>query len=167
MYIFDMTLFDGLLFTLTLVTALGCGLIGGLFFAFSTAVMKALSRLPSSEGIAAMQYINVVIINPIFLSAFLGTAAGCALVIIASLLRWHYPGSVCLLVGGVLYLVGSLLVTAAFNIPRNNALASAVPTDPKSASLWADYLSTWTAWNHLRTVASILASASLTIGLCL
>jgi uncharacterized membrane protein len=157
---------DGLLFTLTLVTALGCGLIGGLFFAFSISVMKALARLPSAEGIAAMQAINSAIINPLFLSTFLGTAAGCALVIVASLWRRHYPGSVYLLVGGALYLVGSLLVTVVFNVPKNEALASIAPADPDSASLWAGYLSSWTAWNHVRTVAALVAAASLTIGLC-
>lgn len=87
------------------------------------------------------------------------------LVITASLLRWRYPGSVYLLVGGALYLIGSLFVTAVFNVPKNQSLASAEPDDPDSASLWLDYLSTWTAWNHVRTVASILAAASLIVGL--
>ena len=36
--------------------------------------MKALSRLPSAEGIAAMQSINVVVLNRSFLGAFIGTA---------------------------------------------------------------------------------------------
>ncbi|MGH8530544.1 MAG: DUF1772 domain-containing protein [Nevskiales bacterium] len=160
-----MTTADGLLFVLTLATALGCGLIAGLFFAFSVSVMKALARLPPAEGIAAMQSINIVIVNPVFLSVFLGTAVGCALVMVASLLRWHDPGSVYLLVGGALYLVGSLLVTVVFNIPRNEALARIAPTDPGGASLWADYLSRWTAWNHIRTIASLAAAVSLTIGL--
>ncbi|MGH7600945.1 MAG: hypothetical protein ACREOI_31695, partial [bacterium] len=63
---------DALLFVLTLFAALGCGLIAGVFFAFSAFVMKALSRLPPSEGIAAMQSINVAVINPVFLTVFLG-----------------------------------------------------------------------------------------------
>ena len=71
---------DRLLFALTLVAALGCGLMAGLFFAFSVSVMKALARLPSAEGIAAMQSINVAIINPVFLAAFFGTAAACVLI---------------------------------------------------------------------------------------
>ena len=54
-----MAIVDGFLFTLTFVTALGCGLIAGLFFAFSVAVMKALACLPSAGGIAAMQSINI------------------------------------------------------------------------------------------------------------
>ena len=66
-----MTTVDGLLFTITLVAALGCGLMAGLFFAFSVSVMKALARLPSAEGIAAMHSINVAIINPVFLATFL------------------------------------------------------------------------------------------------
>jgi hypothetical protein len=46
---------------LTLVSVLGCGLIGGVFFAFSTFVMKALASLPPAQGIAAMQSINVTV----------------------------------------------------------------------------------------------------------
>jgi uncharacterized membrane protein len=110
---------DGLLFTVTLVAALGCGLMAGLFFAFSVSVMKALARRPSAEGIAAMQSINVAIINPVFLVAFFGTAAACVLVMIAWLLRWHDPGTSYLLIGGALYLVGTFLVTLVFNVPKN------------------------------------------------
>ena len=73
-----MAIVDGLLFTFTLVAALGCGLMAGLFFAFSVSVMKALARLSSAEGIAAMQSINVAIINPVFVAAFFGTAAALA-----------------------------------------------------------------------------------------
>ena len=161
-----MTTVDGLLFTITLVAALGCGLMAGLFFAFSVSVMKALARLPSAEGIAAMHSINVAIINPVFLAAFFGTAVACVLVMIASFLRWHEFGAVYLLIGAALYLVGTFLVTLVFNIPKNNALASVAPANPESASLWTDYLSKWTAWNHIRAAAALAAATSLTIGLC-
>jgi uncharacterized membrane protein len=161
-----MAIAEGLLFAVTLVAALGCGLMAGLFFAFSVSVMKALARLPSAEGIAAMQSINVAIINPVFLAAFFGTTAACVLVMISSLLRWHDPGAVYLLTGGALYLVGTFLVTMVFNVPKNNALASVPPANAESASLWTNYLSNWTAWNHVRTVAALAAAASLTIALC-
>ena len=46
------------LYIATLATALGCGLIAGAFFAFSSFVMPALKRLPTTEGIAAMQSIT-------------------------------------------------------------------------------------------------------------
>jgi uncharacterized membrane protein len=41
-------------FALKLFTALGCGLVAGVFFAFSTFVMNALARLQPREGIAAI-----------------------------------------------------------------------------------------------------------------
>jgi uncharacterized membrane protein len=150
----------------TLVTALGCGLLAGLFFAFSVAIMKALARLPSAEGIAAMQAINLAIINPVFLAVFFGTAAACVLVMIASLLLWQVPSGVYLLIGAGLYLVGCFLVTLLFNVPRNKALARLAAKDPEAHAVWADYLSNWTAWNHVRAAAAFAAAASLTIALC-
>jgi uncharacterized membrane protein len=155
-----------LLYTLTLLAALGCGLIAGVFFGFSSFVMRAFARLPPAEGMAAMQSVNVAVLNPVFLSAFVGTAAACALAVVASVLRWHEPGSAYRLIGGLLYLLGCFGVTAAFHVPRNNALASVKPSDPDSARLWASYLSSWTAWNHVRTVASLAAAASFCLALC-
>ena len=149
----------------TLVSALGCGLVAGIFFAFSTFVMKALANLPPPQGIAAMQSINVVVINPWFLTVFLGTAGVCVIVMIGSLLRWHDPGTLYLLAGSVLYLVGTVLVTMLFNVPRNNALANVAPHTSEAATLWVSYLSSWTAWNHARTIAALVASALFTIAL--
>ena len=60
-------------FVLTLLAALGGGLIVGAFFIFSVAIMRAFGRLPASHGAAAMNMINAVIINPMFLGVFLGT----------------------------------------------------------------------------------------------
>ena len=157
---------DDVLFALTLVAALGCGLMAGVFFAFSAFVMKALARLPAAAGIAAMQSINVAVLNPVFLGTFVGTAAFCLLVMAALLWRWHSPGSVYVLVGGALYLVGTFFVTVVCNVPKNDALASVAPADPDSASLWASYLVTWTAWNHMRTAAALAAAAALTMALC-
>jgi len=156
---------DQLLFALTLLAALGCGLIAGVFFAFSAFVMKALARLPPGEGIAAMQSINVAVLNPWFLGAFFGTAAACVVALICSILRWPEPGAVYLFLGAVLYLAGSLLVTMVFNVPRNQALAAIGRADPAGASRWAAYVASWTAWNHVRTAASLAAAALFGIAL--
>jgi uncharacterized membrane protein len=160
-------MFDRLFFALTLFSALGCGLVAGVFFAFSSFVMNALARLPAAQGIAAMQSINVVVINPLFMTAFLGTAAACVLLVVSSLLRWREPGAACLLAGGLLYLFGVILVTMVFNVPRNDALAAVAPASPEGASLWTNYLGSWTAWNHVRTAASLLAGTLLTVALVL
>jgi uncharacterized membrane protein len=66
----------------------------------------------------------------------------------------------------VLYLAGSLLVTMVCNVPRNDALARVAPDDPAAAGLWAEYLSRWTAWNHVRTAASLAAAGALTLAVC-
>lgn len=142
---------------IALGAALGSGLMAGLFFAFSVSVMRALASRPPAEGIAAMQAINRAILNPVFLVVFMGTAVAS----VATL----FSGNAWLLAGGALYLAGGFGVTALFNVPRNNALARAAPADPESARLWADYLATWTAWNHVRTAASLAALALLIIGL--
>lgn len=156
---------DQLLFALTLFAALGCGLVAGVFFAFSAFVMKALAQLPPDKGIAAMQSINVAVLNPWFMGAFFGTAAACVLALICSLFWWHDPAAVYLLVGSALYLVGTLLVTMAVNVPKNEALASFAPDDPDGTSFWAGYVAGWTAWNHVRTVAALAAAASFSIAL--
>ena len=127
--------------------------------------MKAFARLPPTEGMAAMNSVNVAVLNPLFLGVFVGTAAACALLITFSLFRWHSPGATYLLAGGLLYLIGCFLVTMAFNVPLNNALAAAAPNDPVAASLWANYLSNWTAWNHVRTIGALGAAAALSLAL--
>lgn len=159
-----MAAFDAFIFILTILAALGSGLIAGVFFAFSTSVMKALGRLPSADGMAAMQWINIVIINPLFLGVFLGTAVICAGLAILSFFRWE-RGAVFLLTGAVLYLIGSGAVTMVLNVPLNNALATATPTGPQRADLWKNYLANWTFWNHVRAAASLGAAAAFTIGL--
>lgn len=72
-------------YALYIAALLGAGLIGGLFFAFSSFVMKALSEIAPAEGIHAMQSINRVVINPAFLGVFLGTAAVSMIVAILTL----------------------------------------------------------------------------------
>jgi len=160
-----MPVVDKLLFALAFVAALGCGLVAGVFFAFSTFVMKALARLPAASGIAAMQSINVVVVNPWFMTAFLGTAAVCLVAVICVPFRWNQPGAAGLLVGGLLYLLGTLWVTIAFNVPRNNALAAVASGDSDGHSLWARYVASWTTWNHVRTAAALAAAVFFSIAL--
>ena len=127
--------------------------------------MQGLVRLPAPQGIAAMQSINLVVLNRAFLGAFLGTAAGCAVVVFGSLLRWGRLGAVYLFVGGMAYLVGTFLVTMMFNAPKNDALALVRSDDPQSAAVWTHYVAVWTAWNHVRTAAAFAAAVALSLAL--
>ena len=150
---------------LAFVVAVGAGIIGGVFYAFSTFVMRALGRLPAREAIAAMQSINVAVINPLFLGVFLGTAAASLGAAVGALAWWQRPGAGYLLCGGLLYLVGTFGVTIAFNVPLNNSLAAVSPGDADAAAQWAGYLGRWTAWNHVRTAAAVAAMVSLLLAL--
>ena len=156
---------DDTLFALTLVSALGCGLIAGAFFAFSSFVMKALGRLPPPQGIAAMQWINIVVINPWFMTALFGAALACIALAVLSLVERDEPESIYRLTGSALYLAGTILVTIAFNVPRNDILAAAAPDGHDSADLWRRYVREWTAWNHVRTAAALAAAALFTVAL--
>lgn len=147
------------------IAALGCGLIAGVFFAFSVCVMRALGAQPAAQGIAAMQSINVVILNRWFLTPFLGLAALGAVLAVVGVVRWSEPGAPLIVAGGLLYALGTFGVTMRFNVPRNNALAAVRPDSDEGARLWAGYLDVWTRWNHVRGVASLLAAAAFTAAL--
>jgi len=140
-------------------------LSAGIFFAFSTFVMRALALQPSASGIATMQSINITVFNPWFYSAFFGPAIACGVLAIAALRHWEQPGAFYLLAGSLLYLVGTIGVTALGNVPLNDALAVMQPASPEGAQLWSQYLSDWTVWNHVRTAAAFLAAAMFTFAL--
>ena len=148
-----------MLLALEIAAALGSALVAGIFYAFSTFVMRGLGRLPPDQGIAAMNSINVTVLNPLFFAAFFGTGVVCAMLGLWSLVTWCEPGMLCALIGCLLYLIGVLGVTMRFNVPLNNALAAVAPQSAEGASLWARYLTVWTNWNHVRTMAPLLASA--------
>ena len=138
-------------------SAIGCGLLAGLYFAFSTFIMTALGRIGQAAGIAVMNAINVAIVQSLFLPIFLGTTATSAALAVIALFRLGEPGAVTMLAGGVLYVLGMFVVTMIFNVPLNNALAAADPASQEATSLWARYLTDWTMWNHVRTIASTAA----------
>lgn len=161
-----MAVFGHSFFTVKLIAVLGCGLIAGVFFAFSTFVMSALGRLQPRDGIAAMQSINITAINPLFMLALFGTGLICLFLAIASVFKWHQSSTLYWLVGSLIYLIGTVVVTIAFNVPLNDALAVAKPDSPESADLWAKYLTNWTFWNHVRTIAALVAATLFTIALC-
>ncbi len=151
------------LFALKLCSIIGCALIAGVFFAFSTFVMNALSRLPPAQGIAAMQSINVTAINPLFMTALFGTAAACLFLGVSALSKLSQPDAVYLLVSSLLYLIGVIGVTIVFNIPLNDLLGKVVPDSTEGETLWVRYLANWTFWNHIRTLASLAAAILFTL----
>ena len=152
------------LFPIAIIAAVCSALVAGLLFAFSTAVMKALSLLPPTQGMRAMQHVNVVILNPVFLTLFMGTALLSAVLAVGAVLAWSRPGSAWLLLGALAYLIGTFGVTMVVNVPLNNQLAATDPASPDAARIWSLYLARWLRWNHLRTLLGTLAAAAYAIG---
>ena len=101
--------------------------------------MAALGRVTAPEGTRAMQEINVTVINPWFMTALFGTAVAGMALIVAALVDF----------------------TMAFNVPRNNRLARVAAGSAEAEQVWKRYLVEWTAWNTVRTVASLAATAAL------
>lgn len=147
-----------------LVAAIGSFMIAGIFYAFSTFIMQALGRVPVPEGIRAMQTINIVIINPLFLGIFMGTALLLLVIAVAAGMNLGQPGAVLILAGAVLYVLGCFAVTMALNVPLNNALAAADPASAEGAAIWARYLRDWVFWNHVRTAAALAGAVLLVLG---
>ena len=157
-----MSLFAQYILPITVLAGVGSGLMAGLLFAFSNFVMKALTRLPSEQGMAAMQQINVAIINPVFLLLFLGTAVLCAVLTLYAVLQRQSITTVWLLVGCGFYLVGTVGVTMAFNVPLNNILAGSKAAISVAPDVWPSYVKAWVRWNHVRALLSFAAEVSLT-----
>ena len=152
------------LFILTLLAALGSGMMAGLFFAFSNSVMQALGRRPAPVGIAAMQSINETILNPVFFLLFFGTAVLGAVLAILAAISWSDAGAGWRLAGGLLYLVGSIGITMRCNVPLNNQLMKVTPDSSEGAAFWAHFLKAWMPWNHVRTVSCIAATVCFILG---
>ena len=149
--------------TLTATTfagALGAGIVGGVFYAFSSFVMPGLQRLPAADGIRAMQEINVTAEHPAFMLAFMGTTVLCLYLGVRGVLDWGDTRATLLVAGSALYLVGAFVLTIAHNVPLNNELADINAHAAGAAAHWQDYLDKWNWANHVRGAASIGAAAA-------
>ncbi len=143
---------------LLIVAIVGAGLGSGIYLAFSAGVMPGLIRASDETYVSAMREMNVAIpkspafILPLFAPPFLlGGAA------VAGFLAGALSPAVLLTIAAVVYLVGSIFLTGGRNIPLNNALEAARGSDAAAAR--AAFDRPWRAWNHARTVLTLLAFA--------
>ncbi|MGI8881128.1 MAG: DUF1772 domain-containing protein [Jatrophihabitans sp.] len=160
----ETTMIDGYLRTATLVAAIGAGLSGGVFFAFSTFIMPALRKLPDSQAISAMNSINKEAPNAWFMTVLFGTAALCVLLGVQAARRFGQQGATYLLVGSVAYLV-AIVLTVAYHVPQNDALMQVDPQAAGAAATWSHYYTGWTSLNHLRTLGCVVGATFFTVAL--
>ena len=129
------------------------GLMAGLFYAFSGAVMPGIRRAGDRAAVDVMQRINVAIQNPVFGLILVGALVSTGIAAVQNADR--PPVAVPLLIALVLY-VATLAVTFAVNIPLNNRLDRlgdpAALADPGAQR--AAFFTPWVRWNLVRTVLS-------------
>jgi uncharacterized membrane protein len=143
---------------------LGCALLGGLYFAFSAFIMRAL-RDAGQAGIVAMNSVNRTILRSAFMPMFFATTLASGALAVIALLHLGDPGSLYLIAGGLLYVAGMFGVTMLFNVPLNDALQHVTAESRTGTAIWNDYLRRWTRWNHVRTASCIAAAALFIIAL--
>ncbi|HZA11493.1 DUF1772 domain-containing protein [Mycobacterium sp.] len=153
---------------LTTIATISSAAIGGLFYAFSTFVMRGLDRTGPVDAITAMRGIDAEAqANPPFLSVFVGSALLAVVVGIVAVIQIRQPGSGWLVAGAVFAVIG-VITTIAFNVPLNDHLDTLDPAGLSAADAareWQAYYSTWTAWNHVRTIAPLIGAALFAVGL--
>ena len=140
----------------SVAAAVGSGVVGGVLFVFSVAIMPAFARLPAAHGIAVMQQINVTIVRAPFLVFFVGTVLACVARVVLA------PTDVLGVLGAALYVLGGFGLTAALNVPLNTRLMTIDTVD--AGGFWPDYARRWTLYNHIRSAACIAAAVLLTVG---
>ena len=142
--------------------------IGGAFLTFSDFIMRSLSHMDGAGGVEAMQTINREVFRWIFMALFLGMAAGSAAMIVYGILNFGTAPAQAVLLSGLIYLIGCFGVTAARNVPLNEALAGMDRNTPETRDYWTGtYLPRWTFWNSVRTAACAVSAGVLLIGLSL
>ena len=153
---------------LTSIAALFSAAAGGMMYVFSTFVMRGLDRTGPVEAITAMRGINVEAnSNPVFLLGYFGATILALVVGVIAAIQLRQPGSWVVLVGAVLASLAAV-ITMAFNVPLNNHLDTVNPVGLSAADAareWQAYFSTWTAWNHARTVTSLVGAVLMLVGL--
>lgn len=144
-----------------LAGAVAAGVASGMMWVFSLGTLQGLLLLLQADAIRAMQAINIAVINPLFLTLFIGT--GPFLALLAVLNRFAGPPSGALLAAALVYNLGVVGVTVLGNVPLNDALAA---VDPSTASpgTWAAYVRPWLRYNTARALAGTVASGLLIVG---
>lgn len=148
--------------SLVLLSAtLATGLMAGLYFAFSVAVMPALARTGDRTFIETMQRVNVAILNGWFTLAFGGALV---LGVVAAVMhRGEGRSALPWIIAGVVLYAASLVITVGCSVPLNDRLADAgAPArihDP--AAVRAQFESAWVHWNIARTLVTIGALGCL------
>jgi uncharacterized membrane protein len=135
------------------------GLVAGVFGLYAHTIMRGLARTDDRTFVGAFQAIDRAIINPWFMTTFMGALLLTGLAGLLHLGQEARSALPWLVVAFVLYLV-ALVLTVAVNVPLNDALKAAGDPDTIAdlAAVRADFdEARWVAFNLVRTITSTVA----------
>ena len=118
----------------------------GIYCIFSNTIIDALKRRESGPEI--MVEINKVILNPLFMAFFFGSA-------LSSVFFFVYKDGASALAGLVFFL-GTFVVTVLKNVPMNNRLRDCRTSEDRM-EVWLTYQNQWLYWNHVRSISGLVA----------
>jgi uncharacterized membrane protein len=150
---------------LAIAALVGAGLNAGVFFSFSTFTMSGLKRLSPAAGAAAMQEINREAPKAPLMSLFFGTAIVSIALIVTESGNLDEVAARYQVAAGALFLVGVILLTGMYHVPRNNKLDRLDPESSNGQRYWEIYRHQWVRMNHVRTIAPAVAAVLLALSL--
>jgi uncharacterized membrane protein len=106
----------------------------------------------------------VVALTPAFMTAFVGTAVLCAVVIVIAFTAADAPTGY-LVAGALAYIGGVFGLTLAYNVPLNDALERRDHDAPGADAAWREYGRRWAIGNHVRSAAGVVAGGLMICGL--
>ncbi|WP_419698302.1 DUF1772 domain-containing protein [Mucilaginibacter sp. NFX135] len=153
-----------------IITATATALIAGLFYGYTCSVNLGLGKLTDSEYIAAMNSINVQILNPLFFASFMGTL----LLLPLSAYLNYTPGMnntrfILLVSAALVYVIGVFGVTMFGNVPLNDALArlNAETASAKDLSAYRTmFEEPWNFLHNIRTLANVISLILVIVSCC-
>ncbi|WP_445257605.1 anthrone oxygenase family protein [Nocardioides aurantiacus] len=135
----------------------------GVFLSFSTFVMAGLGRLGADEGVHAMRQVNLAAPrSALFMATLFGPGVLSLAVAVHALLVWQGERSVLELAGATAYVLGVVVVTVAYHVPRNVRLEAM--DDEAAHREWRLWARRWTGANHVRTLSALVGGVLMLLG---
>lgn len=134
------------------------GLSAGLWYAWQVSVIPGTLKTSASVYLQTMQSINRAILNPAFFVIFFG---GAVLLIISAFQHFGQgPKFWLLLTSGLIYFIGTIMVTGRGNVPLNNELEVlnlSEMTVKQLTDFRAHYEIKWNRYHLVRTVFALIS----------
>ncbi len=147
-------------------SVIACALVSGVFLSFSDFVMISLHKTTRLGGVEAMQIINREVFKTVFMVLLMGMSILSLVLIGLTWFQVEGRATTLIIAGGLIYFIGVFVVTMLGNVPLNVQLDGMNHRDIVTANYWTEiYYPKWLLWNHVRTLASGVASICFLLAL--